>query len=95
MTSGSRNRLKQIASVPSITLGDFCIQRVKVTKSLGVMVDEALTWSQQINLITTKVNKGLNILRRLREFVDLNILLSLFMRPLFNFTLGPFTLRSI
>ena len=33
---------------------------------------------QQINLITKKVNKGLNILRRLREFVDLNILIIIY-----------------
>ena len=35
-----------------------------------------LTWSDHVDLITKKVNKGLNILRRLREFMDINVLIT-------------------
>jgi hypothetical protein len=30
---------------------------------------------EQVNAITTKVNRGLNVLKRLREFIDLETLL--------------------
>ena len=51
------------------------IKRVKTIKSLGLMLDETLSWNEQVKAITTKVNRGLNVLKRLREFVDLETLL--------------------
>ena len=39
------------------------------------MLDETLSWNEQINAITNKVNKSLNVIKRLREFVDLETLL--------------------
>ena len=30
-----------------------------------------LSWDEQVNAITTKVNRGLNVLKRLREFLDI------------------------
>jgi hypothetical protein len=35
---------------------------------------ETLSWNEQVNAIRTKVNRGLNVLKRLREFVDLETL---------------------
>ena len=52
MIIGSHTKLKQINLEPLIVLGDFPIQRVKVTKSIGVMVDEVSTWSDHVDLIT-------------------------------------------
>ena len=59
MVIGSHKRLHQTRSDPLITLGDNHIKRVKVTRSLGLMIDETLTWDDQVTLITKKVNKGL------------------------------------
>ena len=50
-------------SDPPISLSHNQIKRVKVTKSLGLMIDETLTWHDQVTLITKKVNKGLNVMR--------------------------------
>ena len=71
MVIGSHKRLHQTQSDPSITLVDNQIKRVKVTKSLGLMTDETLTWDEQVTLITKEVNKGLNVMRRLRDFFDI------------------------
>jgi hypothetical protein len=30
------------------------------------MLDETLSWNEQVNAITTKVNRGLNVLKSLR-----------------------------
>ena len=54
------------------------LKRVKVIKSLGLMIDETLTWDEQVTLIAKKVNKGLNVLRRLRDFFDIKILTTVY-----------------
>jgi hypothetical protein len=69
-------------------LGDNQIKRVKVTKSLGLMIDETLTWDEQVTLITKKVNKGLNVMRRLRDFFDIKILTTVYqtlVQPYFDY----------
>ena len=75
MIIGSYQRLNLIETDPPIYLGTEKIKRVKTIKSLGLMLDETLSWNEQVNAITTKVNRGLNVLKRLREFVDLETLL--------------------
>ena len=88
MIIGSHKRLHQIQSVPPIILDDTQIKRVKVTKSLGLMIDERLTWDEQVTLITKKVNKGLNVLRRLRDFFDIKILTTVYqtlVQPYFDY----------
>ena len=52
MVIGSHKRLHQTQSDPPITLGDNQIKRVNVTKSLALMIDETLTWDEQVTLIT-------------------------------------------
>ena len=78
MVIGSHKRRHQTRGGPPITLGDNKIKRVKVTKSLGLMIDETLTWDEQVTLIRKKVNKGLNVMRRLRDFFDIKILTTVY-----------------
>ena len=88
MFIGSHQKLKQCNSELQIKIGDTPIQRVTVTKSLGMMVDETLTWHSQTDLITKKVNKGLYVLRRLRDFVDVRTLVTVYktlIQPHFNY----------
>jgi hypothetical protein len=88
MVIGSYKRLHQTQSDPPITLGDNQIKRVKVTKSLGLMIDETLTWDEQVTLTTKKVNKGLNVMRRLRDFFDIKILTTVYqtlVQPYFDY----------
>jgi hypothetical protein len=44
MIIGSHQQLHPVYSQPSIFLGGDEIQRVKSTKSFGVMIDETLSW---------------------------------------------------
>ena len=88
MVIGSHKRLHQTRGDPPITLGYNQIKRVKVTKSLGLMIDETLTWDEQVTLITKKVNKGLNVIRRLRDFFDIKILTTVYqtlVQPYFDY----------
>ena len=52
------------------------------------MIDESLIWDAQVEHITTKVNSCLNILRKLREIVDHNTLITVFksiVQPYFDY----------
>ena len=55
MLIGSKRRLSQLISAPTIYVGDFNIKRIKKTRSLGLNIDESLSWNAQIDHITTKV----------------------------------------
>ena len=74
MIIGSHKRIMKVDNDPLISLFNNSIQRVKVTKSIGLMIDEALTWIEKVNLRTSKVNTGFNALKRLRISVDPKIL---------------------
>ena len=52
MIIGSYKRLNQIDwhFDPEVNLGGYPIQRVRTSKSLGVMMDETLTWTEHINM---------------------------------------------
>ena len=65
MIIGSKKKLKhsQIDLEPHIHIRESRIDRVKTTKSLGLMIDESLIWNAQVARITGKVNSGLGILR--------------------------------
>ena len=62
MVIGSHKRLHQTRGDPPTTLGDNQIK----------------TWDEQVTLITKKVNKGLNVMRRLRDFFDIKILTTIY-----------------
>ena len=56
MIVGSNRRINQIDIQPRIH---------NVIKSLGVKIDEILSWNAQVNQVTKKVNAGLIVVRRL------------------------------
>ena len=52
------------------------IEKVNAVKSLGAMIDETLSWSAQVEKIAKNVNSGPSIIRRLRDIVDYNALIT-------------------
>ena len=61
MIIGSNKRNTQIDLEPHIHIRGSRIDRVETTKSLGLMIDETLIWSAQVNKIAGKVNSSLGI----------------------------------
>ena len=57
MIVGSRQRMSNITTKPKIVLGDSAIERVTKAKTLGVIIDENLSWNDQIQNIVTKASK--------------------------------------
>ena len=64
MLIGSRQRLSQIISDPILSIGSESIKRVSSTETLGVMVDECITWKDHIGEVAKKAAKGIGILRK-------------------------------
>jgi hypothetical protein len=70
------------------TKQSYKYNRVKATKSSGVHIDERLTWHEHIQNISKKVGAGISGLRRVREFVPLSTLLTIYnslIQPLFDY----------
>ena len=52
---GHQRRVNEIKELPSLKLNDSEIKRVGEVKSLGVIVDEGLTWNDQFKSLTGKL----------------------------------------
>jgi hypothetical protein len=59
MIIGCRNNLSKINADPTIKIGGESINRVKTTKSLGVVIDDKLKWEDHIDSISKKVSSGI------------------------------------
>ena len=83
MVIGSQNKLNNMDSDPMttpylISIDGFTIKRTKIVKYLGLVVHDALTWSQHIDYISTKIAQGVGILKRTRSFLPKQSLLTLY-----------------
>ena len=54
------------------------LEQVKETKFLGVIINENLTWSDHIDVVSNKCSKNLGIIRKLQKTVPRNILVTLY-----------------
>ena len=78
MLIGSRQRLCTFDKSPSLSIDDKSIKHVSSTKSLGVHIDENLSWNVHIETIAKKIASGLGALKRCRRFVPQSTLHSVF-----------------
>ena len=75
---GSRQRLAGIDSEPIINIGGKNLRRVSKTKSLGILIDENLSWNYQIDHISNKASEGVGILRRAKKYISQQSLLTIY-----------------
>ena len=59
MLIGSRQKLNSLSVLPDLEINGTQLNRVKFTKSLGVLIDENLTWSNHINAISKRISSGI------------------------------------
>ena len=52
MLIGSRQKLNSLSVLPDLEINGTQLNRVKFTKSLGVLIEANLTWSNHINAIS-------------------------------------------
>ena len=63
-------------STPYMIVGasDCRIRRVKLVKSLGLIVDDTLTWLDHIDYISTKIKRGIGVMKKASKVPDLLML---------------------
>ena len=69
MLIGSRQRIRTSHSSPTLTINGAPIKRVDCVKSLGLNIDENLSWNKHIDKISKKIASGIGALKRMRPFV--------------------------
>ena len=62
----------------NIKLDGVSLNRVSLTKFLGVIIDENLTWKNHIDAISKTISRNTGMLTKLKHFVPENILFSLY-----------------
>ena len=72
------NRQKKIDIVPKINIDKNQIDQVRSTKCLGVLINENLTWSDNISAVLNKTSNNLGIIRKLSKTLPSDILLTLY-----------------
>ena len=65
---GHQRRINLIKDLSSLELTDCEIQRVEKLKSLGIIVDEGLTWTDQFKSFMGKLAAGLSFKKNLWMF---------------------------
>jgi hypothetical protein len=88
MLIGSRQRIATFRSVPCLEIDGVPIDKVLQAKSLGVYLDENLSWNVQINELTKKIASGICALKRVRSFVPvatLQLIFNSLVQPYFNY----------
>ena len=68
MLIGSRQRLVTYDTSPKLIIGGDIIQQVSSVKSLGVHIDENLSWTIHIEKIAKKIASGIGAIKRCRPF---------------------------
>ena len=76
---GTKQNLKNIlGQKPNIHILDCPIKQVVQCKSLGVILDENLSWKSNTNAICKKISSGIYALKRIKPFVDQKTLMSVY-----------------
>ena len=88
MVIGSTQRLSTLDKLPELTFDNFPIKQVDTTKSLGVYVDEHLSWNAHIAHISKIIASGIGAIKRCRPFApfrDLEVCLQCHSAPHFDY----------
>ena len=66
---GTRQILNSLSTLPALETNGTQLNRVDFTKSLGVLIDENLTWSNHTNAITKKTSSGIESIKQISHCV--------------------------
>ena len=56
--------------LPKLSIGDKEVNRTRYTKFLGILIDENLTWDNQLNAVASKVSSQIGIISKGRKFLN-------------------------
>jgi hypothetical protein len=86
---GTKHMLKKISDYqPVVTILNKPIKQVFQCKTLGVTVDENLSWKSNTESICSKISSGIYALKQIKTFVDIKTLISVYnalIQPYFSY----------
>ena len=89
MLIGSKQIVKSISDLQlKVVIENKPVKRVVECKTLGVTLDQHLSWKSNTENICNKITSGISALRRLKEFIDRKTLVSVYnaiVRPYFDY----------
>ena len=89
MLIGSKQMIKSISDLQlNVIIENKPVKRVIECKTLGVTLDQHLSWKSNTEIICKKITSGISALRRLKEFIDRKTLVSVYnaiVRPYFDY----------
>ena len=89
MLIGSKQMIKSCSNwQPNVKIENKQIKQVCECKTLGVKIDQHLSWKSNTENICNKITSGISALRRLKDFVDRQTLISVYnaiVRPYFDY----------
>ena len=62
----------------TLKFGKKAITQKSYIKYLGVNLDENLDWHYHVDMVTKRVSRGIGVMYRIRKYVDLSILKSIY-----------------
>ena len=78
MLIGSRQKLKTLDNNIAIKVNDSEIRTVETVKSLGLNIDNNLTWSVHIKEISKKRATAIGALKRIKPYVTTNVAIQIY-----------------
>ena len=88
MFTGSDDKLDKIKDASYVYVNRQPVRRVKLSKSLGLNVDERLDWVEQIDFIAKKVSSATGGLRQAWQFINHSTAITIYnslIQPFFDY----------
>ena len=82
------SKKKKAESHPTISLNNIQVKRSSYQKHLGLILDEKLNFKQQIDSAISKINKGIDVIKKLRYNLPRKSLITIyktFLKPLTDY----------
>ena len=88
MLIGSRQKVRTFDKSPSLVIDGAPLNRVSNTKSLGVTIDENLSWGEHIGELCKKIACGIGAIKRIRSLFPrrtLQLVYNSLVQPYFDY----------
>ena len=88
MLIASRQKLSTFSEIPSFSINDHPVKQVSSVKSLGVHIDQNMSWECHIQNICKKIASALGSIKRIRHLIPFNSLINVYdslVQPHFNY----------
>ena len=78
MLISSRQRLTTLSDTLELSIDNVPIEQVPSVKSLGIYIDDNLTWHSHIDNLCKKIASAIGVIKRVKPFVPQSTLLNIY-----------------